>query len=103
MYTDDMMNSRARMGNSCACETAARSYGCSDGCGSYDTDTASYSCDHGHTWGLDGYPLGMVFVPLQRFDNICDLETAMKNGTIFEELVLPFECGKGVKGGCCNG
>ena len=54
-------------------------------------------------WGLDGYPLASVFAPLQSFDNLYDAEMALKQGTLFAELDLPF-MGKTVqKGGCCRG
>ena len=40
----------------------------------------------------------MAYVPMQRFEQIYDLSTALKNGTLFPELCKPF-CGKG--GGEC--
>ena len=60
-------------------------------------------------WGLDDHPLGMVYAPLQHFRNLYDRETALKQGTIFRELDLPF-LGESVangrsasKGGSCRG
>ena len=41
-------------------------------------------------WGLKDYPLASVYSPLQEFRNLYDRDTAMKHGTIFEELNLPF-------------
>jgi len=41
-------------------------------------------------WGLHDHPLGMVYAPLQHFRNLYDRETALKQGTIFRELDLPF-------------
>ena len=43
-----------------------------------------------NTWGLNDHPLAMVYSPLQKWRNIYDNETALMNGTIFEELYLPF-------------
>ena len=56
-------------------------------------------------WGLENHPVGMVYAPLQAFRNLYDRETALKQGTIFRELDLPF-LGESVanrsKGGCCR-
>ena len=54
-------------------------------------------------WGLVGYPLGSVFAPLQSFDNLYDADTALRKGTLFSELYLPF-MGESVAsaGGCCH-
>ena len=54
-------------------------------------------------WGLEGYPLASVFAPLQSFDNLYDAETALKQGTLFAELDLPFMGRTVQKGGCCRG
>ena len=55
-------------------------------------------------WGLDGYPLASVFAPLQSFDELYDLDTALARGTLFSKLDLPFEGDKRInKGGCCRG
>lgn len=63
-------------------------------------------CGERNTWGLKNYPLAMVYVPLQSFDQLYDLERAFEAGTLFEELDLPF-AGESVynsgKGGCCRG
>ena len=65
-----------------------------------------------HTWGLSDYPLGMVYAPLQQFRNLYDRETALRQGTLFRELDLPFHgesVANGVgqrnewKGGSCRG
>lgn len=39
---------------------------------------------------LDKLPLAMSYVPMQKWRNIYDTGTALKVGTIFEELDLPF-------------
>lgn len=56
------------------------------------------------TWGLTGYPLASVYAPLQVFNRLYDMDTALKNGTVFEELYLPF-IGESVanNGGNCRG
>lgn len=59
-------------------------------------------CD-GKGWGLEGYPLASVFAPLQSFDNLYDAETALKQGTVFAELDLPFMGRTLQKGGSCRG
>lgn len=43
-----------------------------------------------HSFGLKGYPLASVYSALQDFREIYDLDTALKRGTIFGELDLPF-------------
>ena len=59
-----------------------------------------------HTWGLKNYPLAMVYVPLQEFDELYDLETALNEGTVFKKFDLPFK-GESInnsgKGGSCRG
>ena len=54
-------------------------------------------------FGLDGYPLASVYAPLQSFENLYDAETALKQGTIFSELDLPFMGRTVQKGGSCRG
>ena len=56
------------------------------------------------TWGLTGYPLASVYAPLQSFHKLYDMESALKHGTLFEELDLPF-MGESVAnmGGTCRG
>ena len=76
-----------------------------------DGNKASPSCDLNDSplrnsssmWGLEGYPLASVFSPLQNFDNLYDCETALKQGTIFAELDLPFSGRTVQKGGNCRG
>ena len=57
-----------------------------------------------NNWGLSGYPLASVFAPLQEFDNLYDVDTALKQGTAFSDLYLPFTGSRRVsKGGNCRG
>ena len=59
------------------------------------------SCSMETQWGLRDYPLASVYAPLQEFRELYDRDTALKNGTIFSELNLPF-MGESVKGGGCH-
>ena len=54
-------------------------------------------------WGLHGYPLAMVYAPIQDFDDLYDEETALMTGTIFKKLDLPFMGKTVTKGGGCRG
>ncbi len=57
----------------------------------------------GTPWGVYDRPIAIVYAPVQAFDRIYDLDTALMKGTVFEELDLPFVCGdykKGTGGGC---
>ena len=49
------------------------------------------------SWGLKTQPLASVYSVLQSWNEIYDLDTALKRGTIFKELDLPFY------GGACSG
>ena len=63
------------------------------------------SCEGGtNSYGLKGYPLAMVYSPMQEFDKIYELDKGFDAGTIFSELDLPFS-GRSLKykgngGGC---
>ena len=55
-------------------------------------------------WGIPGYPLALVYAPIQEFEDILDVENALRHGTVFKALILPFEGDKRVgKGGNCRG
>lgn len=65
------------------------------------------SCNNhsnGGSFALRGYPLASVYAPYQEFRGLYDRETALKQGTIFSELDLPF-MGASIanKGGSCRG
>ncbi len=56
----------------------------------------------GHTgggWGLVGYPVAMVYAPIQEFENIYERDKALMSGTIFNDLDLPFMGISVTKGG----
>ena len=54
-------------------------------------------------WGLSGYPLAMVYVPVQRFCDLYDIEDGWRRGTIFAKLDLPLgEIPRGRGGHCCG-
>ena len=63
------------------------------------------SCENsGKSYGLKGYPLAMVYSPMQEFDKLYDIDKGFNAGTIFSELDLPF-LGRSLKykgnsGGC---
>ncbi len=59
-----------------------------DGCGAAS----------GSEWGLKGYPLAMVYAPLQIFVDIYEPEKGLCRGTIFAELDLPL-----MSAGCRGG
>ena len=71
----------------------------SDGCGC----DQGYDCSERKCWGLEGYPLASVFSPLQSFDKLFDMDTALHRGTVFAELDLPFMGESVYKGGNCRG
>ena len=73
------------IGDSCRIDERARYERC--GCGEPAVE---------RSYGLRGYPLASVYSPLQEFRELYDAETALKRGTVFKELDLPFY------GGCCE-
>ena len=68
-----------------------------------DAPSCNIECDRRPSWGLEGYPLAMVYTPVQRFGNMHDLDNALASGTLFKELDLPFMGMTVTKGGCCRG
>ncbi|MGN0298946.1 MAG: spore coat associated protein CotJA [Lachnospiraceae bacterium] len=42
---------------------------------------------------LDELPLGMTYVPMQRFENLYSAEQGLQAGTIFQDLDFPFLVG----------
>ena len=56
-----------------------------------------------HSWGLVDHPLAMVYSPLQEFCELYELDEALKCGTLFKQLDLPFMGESVVKVGCCRG
>lgn len=61
--------------------------------------TTTRSVDSVRRDSYEDMPLAMAYVPWQRWQNIYDAEKGFCNGTIFQELNLPF---RGV-GGCQHG
>ena len=94
MITEGRGNCSGISGNSCSCENG----GCQR-----DNDGFCPKKDTCRDWGISDYPLASVFAPLQKFDNLYDLDTALDRGTAFIELDLPFMGDTRVKGGCCRG
>lgn len=57
----------------------------------------SNSSPHQSQQSMSSKPLAMAYVPWQQFKTVYELNEALKYGTIFPELNLPF---LGSKGGC---
>ena len=75
--------------------------GCGNG-GNDDWSEMGEHCNQSRRFGLEGYPLASVYAPLQEFRNLYDKESALKEGTLFAELNLPFMGRSVTKGGCLN-
>lgn len=50
-----------------------------------------------HTKNIEDMPIAMAYVPYQQWKNIYEPNEALKRGTIFKELDLPFNCAKGCR------
>ncbi len=96
---------QALHGNGCGC-------GGNEGCGDHRNDGCN---DHGgehlghcsghegcgeNSWGLGGHPLAMVYASCQVFHSLYDPDEALKRGTLFTELDLPFGGAEGSDCGC---
>ena len=82
---------RYEEGESCPLSERPRYVKC--GCGTPEKEPS---------FGLHNYPLASVYSPLQDWREIYDIENALKRGTIFKELDLPFygdSCNSGCGGG----
>jgi hypothetical protein len=99
MFNDQ--NSAGVCGMEGKCSRARGIFGCdTDTCGG---ETANgYECSY-NGWGLKGYPLAAVYAPLQEFDELYGIETALDKGTVFSKLDLPFMGESVYKGGGCRG
>lgn len=68
-----------------------------------DRYTNSCGCDNPSRPSMpshkDGKSLAMAYVPWQKWQNVMDGCNGLKNGTIFEDLVLSFE---GTKAACSS-
>ena len=89
----------ARVGQ--CCERQERNACSRDGCGA--------SCCE-RSWGLTDHPLASVYAPLQEFEELYDIDTALVEGTLFKQLNLPVlgskqgsSCGCSICGGTRNG
>lgn len=75
-----------------------------DGCGCDSTPGEignSYHCGEN---GVEGRSLAMVYAPVQAWHNAYDPQTALRRGTLFRELDMPFYGGRNPdKGGNCRG
>ena len=59
---------------------------------------AAPGCDARTVFGRCTFPSAMVYTPMQTFDNLYDKDSALRAGTIFRELDLPFH-GRSVANG----
>lgn len=50
-------------------------------------------------FGRAHFPLAMVYTPIQAFENLYDIDAALKSGTLFRDLDLPFRGKSIAKGG----
>ena len=98
MYKDDNM-----MKNSCNESLLRMMMNQSPLSPTRDIPQSNGSCADNSKWGVREHPLSMVYSPLQEFDNLYDLDTALKQGTLFAELDLPFMGRTIQKGGNCRG
>ena len=71
------------------------------GCGFGSSEVTDHCSGGRHTWGLEDYPLAMVYAPLQTFCKTYELDEALEAGTMFSELDLPFHGARVGKGGKC--
>lgn len=62
------------------------------------TDVVNNALSRRQSYGLVGYPLANVYAPVQDFEELYEIDTALVRGTIFSQLDLPFVCG-GMTGG----
>ena len=110
MYTEGI-TPYARMGTNdygdgCGCEAEKRPKDVCEICEEVRIEprdgTGGCVCEYTKRGGCKTNSIGMVYAPVQSFDNVYDLDTALKRGTVFAELALPFLCGGKKKGGCCD-
>lgn len=70
-------------------------------CNGMNRDSGACAQSEGRrSWGLNGYPVAMMYAPLQSFEELYDHATALRQGTLFKALDLPFEGRSVTKGGC---
>ena len=100
----DELLSRMLDSTRACCDLPNRRHTCGCGVNGDDDDRSGMGehCHQSRRFGLEGYPLASVYAPLQEFRNLYDKETALKEGTLFAELNLPFMGRSVTKGGCLN-
>ena len=83
-----------------ASEQACRDscHGFADGNEQASCGASCGGCDMSAAWGtgfgVPGGVLAALYVPLQQYDDLYDEETALRRGTLFRALDLPFYGGK---------
>ena len=73
---------------SSGCGMGTGGCGRNSGCCVSPQRTAPPRCEH-HSISIDA-PIGMAYVPSQKFSNVYDWETGFSRGTIFSALDKPF-------------
>lgn len=96
MYTENNNFARCRLNDRCAQRGGFEPFRESR----REETPSNNGCDISSAWGLVGYPLASVYAPLQEWRELYDEDRALKSGTLFAQLDLPFVCGKNGKGGC---
>ena len=71
-----------------------------DDCGGTRRGPCGCNEESHKSWGLHGYPLAMVYSPVQEWKSLYDNELGLSRGTIFKELELPFFGSWNDGGGC---
>lgn len=61
-----------------------------------DMDHKKKDCMEGNA--IDNFPIGMAYVPWQKWRNVVDGRRGLEQATIFDELALSFNCANK----CCN-
>ena len=106
MFMD--INSMMPYERTCGSHDSVPSCGCRDNGGNARMENGgitgncgTYTC--GNTWGLKNYPLASVYAPIQNFEELYELDVALKQGTVFSKLDPPFLGESVYKGGGCRG
>lgn len=63
---------------------------CCDSATVHEND-ATEECCRGKSCVIDGAPLGMVYAQMQDFSDLLPEDTALYHGSLFKNLIFPFE------------
>ena len=73
-----------------------------DDCGDARKNSCGCNEEGRGSFGLHGYPLAMVYSPVQEWRSLYDNELGLMRGTIFKELELPFRGAWNDESGSCK-